>query len=149
MLTFRDYSVDVVRSSLLEHAGLPHAVVSIPQLTDSELNQAVDTFPKLRRPVTNAVLQQLFHNPYLLDKAARIEWPEDQPLPQDERGFRRRFWHELVREDHHNVHALPRRREQTFIEVALRRARALSLSVYCYPLVTTGMTICGSARYRL
>jgi hypothetical protein len=131
ILTCRDYSVDVVRSSLLEHAGLPHAVVSIPPLSDGELNQAVDAFPKLRRPTTNATLWRLFHNPYLLDKAARMEWPEDQPLPQDERSFRRKVWCELVREDHHNVRALPRRREQAFIEIALRRARALNLFAPC------------------
>ena len=131
ILTCRDYSIDVVRSSFLEHAGLPHAVVSIPQLTDEELNQAVDAFPKLRRPATNAMLRKLFHNPYLLDKAARMQWPEDQPLPQDERSFRRKVWHELVRKDHRNVHALPQRREQAFIEIALRRARALSLFAPC------------------
>ena len=107
ILTCRDYSIDVVRSSFLEHAGLPHAVVSIPQLTDEELNQAVDAFPKLCRPATNAMLRRLFHRPYLLDKAARMQWPEDQPLPQDERSFRRKVWRELVRKDHRNVHALP------------------------------------------
>jgi hypothetical protein len=66
ILTCRDYSIDVVRSSFLEHGGLPHAVVSIPQLTDEELNEAVDAFPKLRRPATNAVLRKLFYNPYLI-----------------------------------------------------------------------------------
>jgi hypothetical protein len=131
ILTCRDYSIDVVRSSFLEHAGLPHAVVSIPELTDGELNQAVDAFPKLRRPATNTILRKLFHNPYLLDKAARMQWPEDQPLPRDERSFRTKVWRELVRKDHHNVHALPQRREQTFVEVALRRARALSLFAPC------------------
>jgi hypothetical protein len=131
ILICRDYSVDVVRSSLLEHASLPHAVVGIPPLTDSELNQAVGAFPKLRRPATNAALRKLFHNSYLLDKAARMEWPEDQPLPQDERSFRGKVWRELVRGDQHNVRALPQRREQAFIEVALRRARALSLFAPC------------------
>ena len=140
ILTCRDYSVDVVRSSLLEHAGLLHAVVSIPPLTDSELNQAMDAFPKLRRPVTNTALRKLFHNPYLLDKAVRMEWPEDQPLPQDERNFQRKFWRELVREDHHNVHALPQRREQAFIEIALRRARALSLFTPCDDLDQEAIT---------
>jgi hypothetical protein len=131
ILTCRDYSIDVVRSSFLAHAGLPHAVVSIPQLTDEELNQAVDAFPKLRRPATNVMLRKLFYNPYLLDKAARMQWPEDQPLPQDERSFRRKVWRELVRQDQHNVRALPQRREQAFIEIALRRARALSLFAPC------------------
>jgi hypothetical protein len=36
-----------------------------------------------------------------------MQWPEDQPLPQDERSFRRKVWRELVRKDHRNVHALP------------------------------------------
>jgi hypothetical protein len=60
-----------------------------------------------------------------------MQWPEDQPLPQDERSFRRKVWRELVRKDHRNGHALPQRREQTFIEIALRRARALSLFAPC------------------
>jgi hypothetical protein len=77
------------------------------------------------------MLRKLFHSPYLLDKAVRMQWSEDQPMPQDERSFQRKVWRELVRKDHYNVQALPKRREQTFLEIALRRARALGLFASC------------------
>jgi hypothetical protein len=86
---------------------------------------------QIKKSFTVTMLRKLFHNPYLLDKTARMQWPEDQPLPQDERSFRRKVWRELVRKDQRDVHALPQRREQAFIEIALRRARALDLFAPC------------------
>src|SRR5439155_4835398 len=56
---------------------------------------------------------------------------DDRPMPASEREFRARFWQEVVRADHHAADGMPRRREQTFVEVALRRARALTLYANC------------------
>jgi hypothetical protein len=131
ILTCRDYSLDIVRSSLLEHADLPHAVVTVPSLTDEDLSHAISEFPQLKRASANPSLRKLFRNLYLLDKASRMAWPEDRPLPEDEHSFRSKFWSEVVRDDAHNASGLPQRRERTFIEIALRRARALALFAPC------------------
>lgn len=131
VLTCRDYSVEVVRSSLLEHVHLDHRVVSIPQLTDDELAEVVKAIRALEGPAKNASLKALFRNPYILDMAAGMQWADEGSYPVDERTFRQKVWREVVRDDSHAIAGLPARREKAFIEVALRRARTLTSYVSC------------------
>ena len=134
ILTCRDYSLDVVRSSFLERSGLPYAVVDVPPLSDVEIESAVAAVPSLARPAGNRGLRHLFQNPYILDKASRMAWPETATLPQDERTFREKFWREVVRDEAVATDALPRRRGQVFVEIALRRARTLDRYAPCEDL---------------
>jgi len=73
-------------------------------------------------------------NPYVLDKAMQIPWSEERLLPQSEREFRALFWQEIVRVDHRAAGGMPRRREAVFVQIALRRARALTLYAGCADL---------------
>ncbi|WP_437936888.1 nSTAND1 domain-containing NTPase [Sorangium sp. So ce341] len=134
VLTCRDYSTDLVRTALLEPARVGHSVVAVPPLDDIELQEVEADHPALARPLGNPALRRLLRNPYVLDKSLRIAWSEEHALPQSERDFRARFWQELVRAEHRAVGGMPRRREETFVQVALRRARALTLYVPCSDL---------------
>lgn len=131
VLTCRDYSVDTVRTALLDRAALGHSVLEVPPLTDEELAQAVQAIPGLERAVRNARLKELLRSPYLLDKAAQMDWSDAKSFPGDERTFRSRCWSEVVRRDVVAGAGLPRRREQIFLELALRRARELRPYVPC------------------
>ena len=137
VLTCRDYSTDLVRVSFLESAGVDHSVVMVPPLDDSELNEVRATYPALARPLSNDSLRRLLRNPYILDKAQLISWPGDRPLPESEREFRALFWQCIVRVDHRAADGMPSRREDAFVEIALRRARALSLFAHCGDLDPT------------
>lgn len=125
ILTCREYSLDTVRSSFLDYVDIPYNVIDIPLLADPELGQAIEALPILRRPASNPQLRQLFRNPYVLDKAASMSWPEDAPLPADERAFRQKFLGEIVRAEQNAGEGMPQRRSETLAEIALRRARAL------------------------
>lgn len=131
ILTCRDYSADLVRSSFLESAGMQHAVVAVPPLDDGELDEVCAGCPRLLRPLSSEPLRRLLRNPYFLDMAARLTWPDDTPLPGNERSLRKKFWREAIRDDAHAGDGMPRRREQVFVEVALRRARALTAFAPC------------------
>jgi len=122
LLTCRDYSVDLIRSSFLEQAGLAHAVVMVPSLSDAELEQALERFPQLKPLGLNRGVRQLLQNPYILDKAARLDWKAEAPLPENERSFRAKVWREIIREDQNPNGSMPHRRGRTFIDVALLRA---------------------------
>jgi len=131
ILTCRDYSLDDIRSSFLEYAGLPHSVLNVPLLDDNELNQAIAEIPKLKRPNENPALHKLFLNPYILDKAARMDWLENANFPQDERSFRSKVWKEIIREDDKTASGMPMKREEVFLKIALRRAHSLDQYAKC------------------
>lgn len=126
ILTCRDYSTDTVRSAFLDGRGIPHATVSVPPLDDAELTAVQTAYPALARPLAALALRALLRNPYILDKAERIPWGDGRPLPQTERDFRDLFWKALIRAEARTAHAMPRRREQNFVDITLRRARSLS-----------------------
>lgn len=125
ILTCREYSLETFCSALLTQVGMPHAILKIPLLTDSELAQAEGQLPSLKRPLANKRLRGLLRNPYLLGMAAKIEWPEPETMPNDERAFRVRVWKDIIKKDSQAQDSLPTRRGTAFKELAVRRARAL------------------------
>jgi hypothetical protein len=133
VLTCRDYSTELVRAAFL--AGVASfSVVSVPPLTDAELGEVEATNPSLAFPLASTTLRRLLRNPYVLDKALQVSWSDKEPLPQSEREFRRRIWRDVVRAEHHGAAGMPQRRENAFVQVALRRARALTLYAPCTDL---------------
>lgn len=131
VLTCRDYSADLVRACFLAPARIEHSVINIPPLNDSELAEVQGACPTLTRPLANAPMRRILRNPYVLDKALQISWSEDRPIPESEREFRALFWRQVIRVEQRLVPGVPRRREETFVQIALRRARALALHVTC------------------
>lgn len=131
VLTCRAYSIDLVVASFLDHLGLPYSIVNVPELNDDELLEVEKAIPQLALPLSSERLRGILRNPYILDKAARMSWPQGESLPQNVREFRRRFWKDIVREDNITEGGLPLRREKSLQELALRRAKALSLFARC------------------
>ncbi len=126
VMTCRDYSVEQVQASFLLPAGINHAVIEVPTLNDSELEEIQTAFPSMAIPLGNPALRKILRNPYFIDKARQIPWDAGRPLPESERDFRAVFWRQIVRADHNPANGMPRLREEALQELAVRRARALS-----------------------
>ena len=131
VLTCRDYSTDLVRASFLDPAPLEHSVVVVPQLDDGELTEVEASLPTLARPLAHPALRQVLRNPYFLDRALQISWSADRSLPESERDFRAVFWQQIIRAADRSAAGMPRRRDEAFREIALRRARELAPYVSC------------------
>lgn len=136
VLTCRDYSTDLVHASFLASARIDHFVVVIPELDDAELAEVEASLSVVARPLANPALRRVLRNPYYLDKALQISWLVDRPLPESEREFRTIFWQQVVRADDRPAAGAPRRREEAFEEIAVRRARVLTAYVTCNDLDT-------------
>ena len=134
LVTCRDYSTNLVLTAFLSHESMVHSVVTVPPLDDEELKKIKSTYQDLTRPLANTALCRVLKNPYVLDKALQIDWSENQTLPESEREFRELFWHEIVRVDYYSAGGMPSKREKVFVEVALRRARALTMYADCEDL---------------
>jgi hypothetical protein len=127
VLTCRDYSADLVRAAFLDQFGKDYESVSVPPLTEEELDQVMNQDDRLAIPLASAHLRPVLSNPYVLDKARAIDWSAESTLPANEREFRQLFWRDIVRVDHLPAAGMPSKRDATFIEIALRRARSLSI----------------------
>jgi hypothetical protein len=126
LMTCRDYSAEQVQASFLQAAGIDHAVIEVPPLDDTELQEIQAAFPSLAVPFANPALCEILRNPYFIDKALQIPWDAGRPLPENERDFRAVFWRQIVRADQNPADGMPRLREVALQELAVRRARALS-----------------------
>ncbi|CAM2160217.1 ATP-binding protein [Paraburkholderia tropica] len=126
IMTCRDYSVEQVQASFLRPAGIDHAVIKVPPLDDTELQEIQAAFPSLAVPLANTALRDILRNPYFTDKALQIPWDAGRPLPENDRDFRAVFWRQIVRADQNPADGMPRLREEAIQELAVRRARALS-----------------------
>jgi hypothetical protein len=126
VMTCRDYSVEQVQASFLRPAGVDHAVIKVPPLDDTELQETQAAFPSLAVPLANPALREILRNPYFIDKALQIPWDAGRPLPENERDFRAVFWRQIVRKDQNPADGMPRLREEALQEMAVRRARALT-----------------------
>jgi hypothetical protein len=124
VLTCRDYSLETVRSALLEPAGFAHRVVEVGPLSDEELDAVADAVEPLVPPLHDARMRTFLRTPYLLDIAARLDWV-GAPLPQSVRALREKCWRDLVCDEAHPAGGMPGRREVAFIDVARRRATEL------------------------
>lgn len=132
LLTCRDYAVDLVQTAFLSSRTVGH--IDVPPLDNEELEKVQEHYPQLARPLANPELRRVLSNPYILDMALRIQWSEHGSLPQSEREFRDLFWREIVHAEHRSPVGMSQHREKTFVEVSLRRARALTLYANCRDL---------------
>ena len=129
LLTCRDYSLGTAVISLLGQGTLAYRVIDLPPLSDAELNEVVTSLPRLALPLSNPKLKLILRIPYLLDMAARVDWNGAQAMPSDVRTFRQKCWSQIVRRDDLPTRGLPDRRENTLVDVAVRRARELRPTV--------------------
>jgi hypothetical protein len=126
ILTCRSSARVTVEQAFLKQAGLSAVERSVPPFTDAELKQFTTSLPQLMRPLSSPPLRELLRQPFLLEKAAALSWPESEPLPTSEREFRRKVWTEVIRNDDLTVRGLPQRRAEAFGQIALRRAKELA-----------------------
>ncbi len=125
LITCRDYSLETVRSAFLVPLQVSHAVLDVGVLSDEDLEGVQANVPQLEVALGNSSLRTLLRTPYFLEMASHLQW-EDGAQLQTTRSFREKCWKELIRVDRLRSAGLPQRRENTFVNIAVRRARELS-----------------------
>ncbi|WP_110519169.1 AAA family ATPase [Herpetosiphon llansteffanensis] len=134
LLTCRDYATHLIISGLLAGTITNYSVVDVPSLNHTELEEVSENYPILAPLLAHPPLRQFLRTPYILDKTLQIPWSMNQPLPESERDLRIRFWQEIVRAEHRTRGGMPRRREDVFIQIAIRRAQQLVPYIACNDL---------------
>ena len=125
LLTCRDYVASDVLTSFFNQENSTPAMITVPPLSDLDLNEVVSFLPGLEVPFSSPRIKDLLRNPFLLDLAAKLDWLGEHDLPTDVIAFRERCWSELARRDSLTTAGMPDRRERALIELSEKRAREL------------------------
>ena len=125
LITCRDYTAEQFRTAFLEPNGICSVVLTVPPLTDHELDASVAALPALRVPLGEPALREILRNPFYLHLAARMSWPADASPAVTRRAFREKAWSEVVCRTGEGGAGLSIERDQVMVQIALRRARAL------------------------
>jgi|GEM_PF-365833 len=126
VLTCRRYSLEQVREAFFRPIGIYPATFEVPLFNDEELSAVGDAVPALVPLLTDPRTRRLLRNPFLLDKASSIAWPQADPQPPlDERRLRETLWRQIIMREDVRRNGLPLKRERCFQAVALCRAKAM------------------------
>ena len=125
LITCRDYAVSTAAAAFFGHSTLSRSTVEVLPFSDEEMAEIETAIPHLSVPLANPSLKRLLRNPYMLDKAAGMDWSNKLGVPSNERAFRRRCWSEVIRRDDLTLDGMPDRRGKALIDIAVRRAREL------------------------
>ena len=125
LLTCRDYAATTAITAFFRRGNLAPAVMSIPPLSNQEMDEVATSLPVLEAPFSNSRIKDLLRNPFLLDVAAKLDWTGKSDLPTDAVAFRRRCWSEVIRCDSVATAAMPDRRERALVSLSEKRAREL------------------------
>jgi hypothetical protein len=125
IMTCRDYSADTAQSSLIAPGGLTAREVKVAGFADDELDQVASAIPEIAPLLQEKGLKELLRLPYMLNMAARMSWSSNVPVPTEEFAFRSRCWKDIVSKESFSAGAMPKRRADAFVGLALRRAREL------------------------
>lgn len=124
LVTCRDYHMEVVERSLLRPSGVTFTQVTVPELSDDEMNVAEQAVPSLTPLLAVPALRALLRNPFMLMRAASLQITDGAHLPETEQGLRTELWHQVVCNELVRRNNLPRRRAQALTQIALDRARS-------------------------
>lgn len=127
IVSSRKYAIDLV----IQKFGLSKeniGVVEIPLLTDVELEIVSEKYPQLKNVLGNEKIKPLLQIPKYLDFAVKALHKSGDDYAEIELAdFKNRLWNILVVDEANEKNGLPIKRENAFMEIAVKRAKEMKL----------------------
>lgn len=126
----RIHSVRQIEENFLFPYGLVSRKYFIPELSDSELEYVKDSIPSLIELTSNLQIKSLLRNPFYLREACKISWGLEGDISKiDESLFKKIIWENVIEKKTEQVRGLTIKRRNCFMDIALRRAKSMRISV--------------------
>lgn len=103
-------------------------MVDIPTLQESELNLVSEKFPQIKAVLKNSKIKKLLQSPKYLDYAILAIDKSNEDYSHDSLSdFKNKLWNSLVVDSGNTKNGLPLKRENAFMEIAVKRAKEMKL----------------------
>jgi flagellar biosynthesis regulator FlaF len=127
IVSSRKYAIDLI----IQKFGLSKekiGVVEIPLLTDEEFGVVSEKYPRLKNVLDNKKIRPLLQSPKYLDFAVKaLHKSGDDYADIELADFKNRLWNILVVDEANEKNGLPIKRENAFMEIAVKRAKEMKL----------------------
>ncbi|MDQ1636978.1 MAG: hypothetical protein QOF62_317 [Pyrinomonadaceae bacterium] len=128
--TGRDYAYQQIVFNYFQPAGLSHTSMPITNFNDSEIQRLCESLGPLMAFAANPSLKPLLHNPFFAELAYRVtEAGTEFSADQGEKEFRAAVWRDVIAKEQVRTGGLPLKRRQTFVDMAVARARRMVYGV--------------------
>ena len=126
VLTCRLYGSAQVREAFLAPLRINYSEISVPLLTDAELQEIIANTPNLESVVENPRIRDLLRNLSYLAKACEVDWQNTPPETLiDAKALRQTLWRQVVERSSIRGDGIYLRRMRCFCDIAIDRARSL------------------------
>jgi len=128
--TGRDYAYPQITFNFLQPENIYWAALSVELLTDYELETICGDNPSLVPLTENTALNNLLHIPFWAQLAVRAtQGGAVFDAQSTEASFRNAVWQHIIAKEDERSKGMPQLRRQTFIAVAVKRAKAMSYGI--------------------
>lgn len=127
IVSSRKYAIDLI----IQKFGLRKekiGIVEIPLLTDEEIEIVSEKYPQLNNVLDNEKIRPLLQSPKYLDFVVKaLHKSGDDYADIELADFKNRLWNILVVDEANEKNGLPIKRENAFMEIAVKRAKEMKL----------------------
>lgn len=126
----REYAFQQITFNFLNPKKVKWTSITVPDFTDDEVDSVLDKIPGLQPLGANPEIRKLIHNPFMANLAVRaVEAGARFSETDGEAAFRAAVWRNVIANEDYRKDGLPTRRKQTFVDVAVKRAKAMVYGV--------------------
>ncbi|NSW92567.1 MAG: ATP-binding protein [Firmicutes bacterium] len=126
----RDYAYQQITLHFLQPSGIHYSSLLIKDFSDGDVEYLCKSIDLLKPLSTNESIKALLKKPYYAELAYRIAQTGTQFSSGDgEKEFRIAVWRDVISKEHIRANGMPLRRRQTFIDIALKRAKQMVYGV--------------------
>lgn len=130
--TCRDYAYQPVTFNFLQPSGVNFKALILGGFSDDQVQIICEQLEPLQKLADNPTLKLLLKTPFFADLAYRVlETGAEFAIEDGEREFRAAVWRDVIAKEQVRPNGMPLRRKQTFINIAVKRARQMVYGALC------------------
>ncbi len=128
--TGRDYAYQQITFTYLQPHGIKFAPLTLNGFSNEQVRDLCEQIESLQKFSNNPNLKILLKSPFFADLACRVLETGTEFTPEDgEKEFRDAVWRDAIAKEQERANGMPTKRRQTFINIAVRRAKQMVYGV--------------------
>ncbi|MEG4520299.1 MULTISPECIES: hypothetical protein [unclassified Microcoleus] len=126
MATGRNYAYQQITFNYLQPFGVNFQTLTLNGFSNDQVQNLCERLEPLQKISENPKLKPLLKSPFFADLAYRVLQTGTEFTSQDgEKEFRIAVWQNVIAKEQNRVNGMPLKRKQTFINIAVSRAKQM------------------------